>query len=133
MLLLPCAPAAFGQGAPAGPLAPEPGVQPETPPQGAQKPSIRVRVNEIIAPVTVLDRSGEMVFDLAEKDFRVFDDGVEQKIEHFDLGGESLSVVLAVETSSRIEPHASGGAADGHRVLTNGNGPDGGSGGDRIR
>jgi VWFA-related protein len=103
-LLLPCAPAAFGQGAPAGPLAPEPGIQPEKPPPGAQKASIRVRVNEIIAPVTVLDRSGEMVFDLAEKDFRVFDDGVEQKIEHFDLGGESLSVVLAVETSSRIEP-----------------------------
>ncbi len=103
-LLLQCAPAAFGQGAPAGPLAPEPGVQPEKPPPGAQKPSIRVRVNEVIAPVTVLDRSGEMVFDLAEKDFRVFDNGVEQKIEHFDLGGESLSVVLAVETSSRIEP-----------------------------
>ena len=63
-----------------------------------------MRVNEVIAPVTVLDRSGEMVFDLTQKDFRVFDNGAEQKIEHFDLGGEPLSVVLAVETSSRIEP-----------------------------
>ncbi len=94
-------PSALAQGAPPGPLAPEPGVQPEKPPP---KPSIRVRVNEVIAPVTVLDRWGEMVFDLAQKDFRVFDDGAEQKIEHFDLGGDPLSVVLVAETSSRIEP-----------------------------
>ena len=97
-------PSALAQGAPPGPLAPEPGVQPEKLPPGAQKPSIRVRVNEVIAPVTVLDRSGEMVFDLAQKDFRVFDDGAEQRIEHFDLGGDPLSVVLVAETSSRIEP-----------------------------
>jgi VWFA-related protein len=103
-VLLVCVSGAFAQGAPPGPLAPEPGVQPEKPPPGAQKPSIHVRVNEVIAPVTVLDRSGEMVSDLAQKDFRVFDNGAEQKIEHFDLGGEALSVVLAVETSSRIEP-----------------------------
>jgi VWFA-related protein len=63
-----------------------------------------VRVNGVIAPVTVVDRSGEMVFDLTQKDFRVFDDGAEQKIEHFDLGGDALSVVLAIEKSSRIEP-----------------------------
>jgi len=97
-----CAPGAFAQGAPPGPQTPEPGVQPEQPPPGAQK--IRVRVNEIIAPVTVLNRSGEMVFDLTQKDFRVFDNGAPQKIDHFDLGGDALSVVLAVETSSRIEP-----------------------------
>jgi VWFA-related protein len=97
-------PSALAQGAPPGPLAPEPGVQPEKLPPGAQKPSIRVRVNEVIAPVTVLDRSGEMVFDLAQKNFRVFDDGAEQRIEHFDLGGDPLSVVLVAETSSRIEP-----------------------------
>jgi VWFA-related protein len=94
----------IAQGAAAGPQVPGPGVEPEKPPPGAQKPSIRVRVNEVIAPVAVLDRSGEMIFDLTEKDFRVFDDGVEQKIEHFGLGGEPLSVVLVVETSSRIEP-----------------------------
>ena len=95
-------PRAFGQGAPAGPLEPKPGVQPETAPP-TQKPSIRVRVNEVTAPVTVRKPDGEMVFDLMQKDFRVFDNGVEQKIEHFDLGVEALSVVLVAETSSRIE------------------------------
>ena len=79
------------------------GMQPEQPPANLQKPSIRVRVNEVTAPVTVRDRNGEMVFDLTQKDFHIFDNGVPQKIEHFDLGGDALSVVLVVETSSRIE------------------------------
>jgi len=42
--------------------------------------------------------------DLAQKDFHVFDDGVEQTIDHWDLGGDPLAVVLVLETSSR--PHA---------------------------
>ncbi len=62
-----------------------------------------MRVDLVSAPVTVRDASGELVLDLSERDFRVFDNGVEQKIEHFDLGGDPLSVVLVVETSSRIE------------------------------
>ena len=49
------------------------------------------------------DRSGEMVLDLTEKNFHVYDNGLEQKIEHFDLGGDPLSIVLVIETSSRIE------------------------------
>lgn len=97
------APCVLGQGAAPGPIEPRPGIQPEQPPANQQKPSIRVRVNEVTAPVTVRNRNGEMVFDLTQKDFRVFDNGVPQKIEHFDLGVDALSVVLVVETSSRIE------------------------------
>jgi VWFA-related protein len=91
----------LAQGAPAGPIELRPGAQPEPPPQ---KSSIRVRVNEVAVPVTVRNARGEMVFDLTQKSFRVYDNGVEQKIEHFDLGGDALSVVLVAETSSRIEP-----------------------------
>jgi hypothetical protein len=69
-----------------------------------RKNAIRVRVNEVIAPVTVTSHSGEMILDLSKDNFRVYDNGVQQKIEHFDLGGDPLSVVLAVETSSHIEP-----------------------------
>lgn len=90
----------LGQGAPAGPLEPKPGVQPEPAPQ---KPPIRVRVNEVTAPVTVRDPQGEMILSLTEKDFQVFDNGAQQKIEHFDVGGDPLSIVLVAETSSRIE------------------------------
>jgi VWFA-related protein len=96
-------PAALCQGAAPGPLAPQPGVQPERLPPDKQKSSIRVRVSEVIAPVTVLDHKGEMILSLTQKDFHVYDNGTEQKIEHFDLGGDPLSVVFVVETSSHIE------------------------------
>ncbi len=55
----------------------------------------------MIAAVTVTDPSGEFVLDLSQKDFHVFDDGVEQTIDHWDLGGDPLAVVLVLETSSR--------------------------------
>lgn len=64
---------------------------------------IRVYTDEVIAPVTVLDSRGELVLDLAQKDFQVFDNGVEQQIDRWDLGGDSLAVALVVETSSHIQ------------------------------
>lgn len=45
-----------------------------------------------------------MLNNLDVKDFHVTDNGVTQEIKHFDLGGDPLSVVFLVETSSRIEP-----------------------------
>jgi VWFA-related protein len=75
---------------------------PSVPPKN--RSTIRVRTNEVTAPVTVLDRQGEMVMDLAQKDFHVFDNGVEQPIDHWDLGGDALSVALVVEASSHIAP-----------------------------
>ncbi len=104
-LVAAAAAAAWSQ-APAGPLAPKPGAKPEkAPPREAkQKGPIRVRVNLVSTPVTVRDSKGELVFNLLERDFKVFDNGREQKIQHFDLGGDLLSVVFVVETSSHIEP-----------------------------
>jgi hypothetical protein len=64
---------------------------------------IHVYTNEVIAPVTVLDKRGQFVLDLEQKDFRVFDNGVEQKIDHWDVGGDSLAVTLLLETSSHLE------------------------------
>ncbi len=64
---------------------------------------IRVSTNEVIVPVTVLNDQGELVLDLAQKDFHVFDNGVEQSIDHWDLGGDPLAVALVLETSSHIQ------------------------------
>jgi len=63
---------------------------------------IRVHTEEVIAPVTVLDKQGATVLDLTQKDFHVFDNGVEQTIDHWDLGGDPLAVALVIETSSHI-------------------------------
>src|ERR1700688_4771936 len=99
------APFARGQEAPAGPLHPRPGVPPEQiPPAEQQKHAIRVRVNEVTAPVIVRNPKGEMIFDLRQDNFRVYDNGAEQKIDHFDVGGDPLSIVLVIEASSHIQP-----------------------------
>src|SRR5215467_11189025 len=88
--------------APTGPLPPRPGVEVQQPPKSA----IKVQVALVTTPVTVRDGRGEMVHNLEAQDFRVTDNGVAQKILHFDLGGDPISLVVLVETSSRIEPLA---------------------------
>ncbi len=49
----------------------------------AQAP-IRVSVNEVIVPVTVTDEQGRFVSNLESSDFRIFDEGKEQKILYFN-------------------------------------------------
>lgn len=44
---------------------------------------IRMQVNEVIVPVTVTDEKGRFVSDLDAKDFKVFDEGRQQKISYF--------------------------------------------------
>jgi len=96
---------ARGQGAPPGPIHTRRDAPPEKIPAAElEKRALRVRVTEVIVPVTVRDSRGEIVFSLNKENFHVFDNGVEQKLDHFDLGGDSLSIVLVVETSSHIEP-----------------------------
>jgi VWFA-related protein len=100
-IALAAAPRAAAQ-APPGPLPAKPGSEIQKRPAG-EKAQIRVRVALVTTPVTVHDSAGEMVLDLEQGDFRVFDNGAEQKIEHFDLGGDQLSFVLLFETSSRVQ------------------------------
>lgn len=70
----------------------------------AQEGKIRRRVLLVNVPVTVTNAKGELVSDLDAKDFQLTDNGVPQKVTYLDLGGTPLSMVLLVETSSRIEP-----------------------------
>ncbi|MGB6483128.1 MAG: VWA domain-containing protein [Candidatus Acidiferrales bacterium] len=92
----------FAQGQPPGPLHVKPGVQAQQPPQN-QKPTVFI-VKIVTLPVAVANGSGQAVLNLAQKDFQVFEDGKPQQITHFDQGGDPLSIVLVLETSSRVEP-----------------------------
>ena len=83
----------------AGPLTPRPGQQTQPP----ERAPIRVRVEVVSTPVVVHSSKGELLLDLTRRDFRVFDNGLEQPLEEFDMGGAPLSVAIVVETSSRIE------------------------------
>lgn len=101
-LVMACGCAGVFAQAPEGPMAPKPGVVVQQAPPEAQA-RLKVRVALVNTPVTVRDGHGQMIHDLDAKDFRVTDNGVVQKITHFDLGGDPLSLVILVETSSRID------------------------------
>ncbi len=89
--------------APSGPLLPKPGAAVQQPPKDAQA-KVKVRVALVNTPVTVRNSRGDMVHDLEAVNFRVMDNGVAQQVSHFDLGGDPMSIVILVETSSRIGP-----------------------------
>src|SRR6267378_8488324 len=93
---------AWGQ-SPSGPIAPKSGVEVQLPPKDTQA-KVKVRVTLVNTPVTVRDGRGDMVHNLEVANFHVTDNGVAQQISHFDLGGDPISMVILIETSSRIEP-----------------------------
>jgi VWFA-related protein len=101
ILVLGCFAATAHAQAPEGPMTPQPGVVVQQAP-----PQAKFRVQSILVsvPVTVRNAGGEMIHDLEIKDFRVTDNGAEQRITHFELGGEPISLMVVVETSSRISP-----------------------------
>jgi VWFA-related protein len=88
--------------APEGPIAPKPGIAVQQPPPEVEA-RLKVRVSLVNTPVTVRDARGQMIHDLDAKNFMVTDNGITQKITHFDLGGDPVSVVILMETSSRID------------------------------
>jgi VWFA-related protein len=98
--VLGCCAAMLHAQAPEGPMTPQPGVAIQQAP-----PETKFKLQSILVntPVTVRDAKGEMVHDLESGDFRITDNGVEQKISHFDLGSDPLSLVVVVETSSRLD------------------------------
>jgi VWFA-related protein len=71
--------------------------------QIASQRKIEVQTILVSEPATVRDSKGAMVHDLQIENFRVTDNGVPQTITHFEVGGDAISLVIAVETSSRIE------------------------------
>jgi len=65
--------------------------------QGEAQAKIRVNSDLVILPVTVKDRNGNLVPDLQNQEFRVFDDSVEQSIDVFTSEGLPLSLVILVD------------------------------------
>ena len=89
--------------APEGPQAPRPGTQIQaTPPEALAK--LTAHVTLVNTPVTVRDAKGAMIHNLDQQDFLITDNGVPQNITHFEVGGDPISVVIVVETSSRVDP-----------------------------
>jgi VWFA-related protein len=84
---------------PAQPPAQTPANRPgENPPrQSDVQARITVNSNLVILPVTVKDRTGELVPDLKRDEFRVFEDNVEQHIDMFTAEAFPLSMVVLID------------------------------------
>lgn len=63
---------------------------------------IKVDTAEVLLPVTVRDRTGKLVEGLTRKDFRVFEENVEQPLSELSLRQVAVDVVLMVDTSSSV-------------------------------
>ncbi len=67
------------------------------------KNQIRVGTKEVVAAVTVTNKKREPFVGLTQTDFHVFDDGIEQTIDHWDVADDPFAVVLVIETSEHIQ------------------------------
>ena len=65
---------------------------------------LRISSNLVSVPVSVMNRQGQYVVDLQQRDFRVFEDGKEQSIVHFSNVDQPFSVVLLIDTSGSTAP-----------------------------
>lgn len=73
--------------------------KPAPPPQTETRTRIVSRTELVIVPVTVKDGRGQLVPDLEQNEFRVFEDGVEQQIILFDSNPFPLSAVILIDNN----------------------------------
>jgi VWFA-related protein len=72
------------------------------PEAAAQDDVVKVTTSLVRVPVAVRDGAGRYVGDLRQEDFRLFEDGREQRIAHFNGIEEPISVVLLIDASCSI-------------------------------
>jgi VWFA-related protein len=65
--------------------------------QSEAQRKISIDSDLVVLPVTVKDRNGNLVAGLEQKDFRVFDDELEQTIDVFTSEASPLSLVLLID------------------------------------
>lgn len=60
---------------------------------------IRVETNLVTLPVSVLDRDGRFISGLQKRDFQIFENGVEQKVDSFASVEQAFTVILLLDVS----------------------------------
>ena len=64
-----------------------------------------VETNLVTTPVSVLDRNGRFIAGLKQKDFKIFDNGVQQKITYFQSEEQPFTVILMIDISPSTRYH----------------------------
>ncbi len=60
---------------------------------------IKVETNLVTMPVSVLDRDGRFISGLTQRDFQIFENGVQQKVEYFQSVEQPFTVILLIDVS----------------------------------
>jgi VWFA-related protein len=95
-----------------GQLAPPPAQTPpqtqaqqsQAQPQQQKPPTIVSRSEEVLVPVTVKSQNGDMVTSLRREDFRILEDGVEQRITGIKLDPVPMSAVILLDDALKKKP-----------------------------
>jgi Ca-activated chloride channel family protein len=82
-------------GAPPAPATPQPAVPAEI----DDGEVLKVETRLVNVPVSAFDEAGRFVPDMREDEFRVYEEGVEQKIASFSRAEQPFTVVLLLDTS----------------------------------
>jgi VWFA-related protein len=83
---------------------------PPPPPNGAQNPpqqqpgQLVIRTTNVIVPVTVKDAEGQIVNNLRQEDFRILEDGIEQRIVNMSLNPVPISAVVLIDDALSAKP-----------------------------
>jgi len=72
---------------------------PPPPPPSRSEEEIVVDTNLVTTPVTVLDRNGRFIGGLKKKDFKIFENGVQQRVTHFQSEETPFTVILMIDIS----------------------------------
>ncbi len=76
-----------------------PGVEATGPEEVEAGDVIKVNTTLVTLPVSVLDRDGRYIPNLKKEDFRLWEEGVEQKVAFFSSVDKPFSLVLMIDTS----------------------------------
>lgn len=60
---------------------------------------VKVETTLVSIPVSVMDRDGKFIPNLSQNDFRVWEDGVEQRVAYFASTEKPFTVALMIDTS----------------------------------
>lgn len=105
LLLLVAVAASFAQATARRPVSASLAQQPSPTPRDTQEVGgenedvVRVDTSLVMVPVSVVDREGKFVPHLTKGDFRIYENGVEQRVAHFAPVERPFTVVLVLDTS----------------------------------
>lgn len=80
-----------------------PRAQSPAPPDDAAEEVVRVSTSLVTVPVSVRTRKGADVTNLRREDFRIYEDGVEQEVAHFEAVDSPFTVALLLDVSDSAE------------------------------